>query len=199
MTGYRRYWLLDIGLAAAIVAIALVFGIERGHADAPVTAGGWTDEACTGQGQNTALVVTAGSAYTAGNVVGGTLALQYGRLGSGVPGESGILASVTITSASTQTAEFDVTFIIQQPTTVFTDKTAPAIVAADKPFVRYPIKLTNNFSGLGTHTVYGQDQIARAVKLPPGGGKIWAIITTPGTPTFTATTDLQLCIGMLKD
>lgn len=183
----------------AAAALALIASCGLAHADTPVTAGGWTDEACTGQGSNTALVVTASSAYTANNEVGPLLALQFGRTAVGTPAPSGILQSVTLTSKSVQTAEFDVSFFISLPTTTFTDKTTPSIAAGDVGLVRYPVKLTNNFSGLGTHTIYNQDQIARAVRLPPGGGIIWAIITTTGTPTFTATTDLQLCVGMLKD
>jgi hypothetical protein len=182
--------------AALLLSTALCIGAAR--ADSPVTAGGWTDESCTGQGSNTALVVTASSAYSANNEVGPLLALQFARLPPG-PAQSGILQSVTLTSKSVQTAEFDVSFFISLPTTTFTDKTTPAIATADVSLVRYPVKLTNNFSGLGTHTVYNQDQIARAVRLPPGGGTIWALITTPGTPTFTTTSDLQLCLGALKD
>jgi len=185
--------MISAALAALLVSSSLA------QADAPVTAGRWTDEACTGQGKNTALVVTAGSQYSANNEVGPLLALQFGRLGSGVPAESGIAQSFTLTSTSVQTAEFDVSLFISKPTTTFTDKTAPAILAADVPLVRGPIKLTANFSGLGTHTVYTLDQIAKAIKLPPGTGQIWAVITTTGTPTFTTTTDLQLCIGVLKD
>lgn len=189
-----RRFLIAAGLIAALFGTAPAWAQANG-----VTAGGWTDEACTGQGANTPIVVTASSAYTAGNEVGPLLTLQFARP-QGAPRPSGIMQSVTLTSKSIQTVEFDVTFFISQPATTFTDKTAPSIAAADVSLVRYPIKLTNNFSGLGTHTVYNQDQIARAVKLPgTGTGQIFAVITTPGTPTFTSTTDLQLCISPLQD
>jgi hypothetical protein len=182
-------------------AIALVSIASPLRADAPVTAGGWTQEACTGLGGNTALVVTASSAYTAGNEVGPPLTLTFARRNA--PNNTGILQSVTLDSKSVQTAEFDVSFLIKAPTSpaVFVDKTTPAIAAADVFSVRGPVKLTNNFSGLGTHTVYNTDQIARATALQPTEPNytITAIITTPGTPTFTSTTDLQLCIGILQD
>jgi hypothetical protein len=177
-------------------------------ADSAVTAGGWTDEACTGVGnQNTPIVVTPSSAYAGGNEVGPLISLRFARKAEGAPARSGIMQSVTLNSKSVQTAEFDVTFFIQQPSvpTVFVDKTTPSINSADVFLVRAPVKLTANWSPFGTHTNYGIDQIARAVKLPsvvtstPGDGFIWAVITTPGTPTFTSSSDLQLCIGMLKD
>lgn len=188
-------------LLAGVVVCGLVSAQLPARADMAVTAGGWTDEACTGQGPNTALTVTASSAYTAGNQVGGLLTLRFARPTSISPSPSGILQSVTLTSASVQTAEFDVSFFVQQPTaSTWTDKVTPAIAAGDKIRVRYPVKLTNNFSGLGTHTVYNQDLIGRAVKLSPiTSNVIYAVITTPGTPTFTATTDLQLCVAMLQD
>jgi hypothetical protein len=189
-------------IAAALAILASVdLDLDLARADQPVTAGGWTDESCTGQGKNTALTVTASSAYTLGNEVGPLLALQFARTEQGTPAQSGILQSMTLNSKSVQTAEFDITFFIQQPAfpAVFADKTTPSINVADVFLVRGPIKLTANWSPFGTHTNYSLDQIARTVKLPPGGGTIWAVITTPGTPTFTAATDLQLCIGMLKD
>jgi hypothetical protein len=188
-----RRFLPSIAILGALLAPAAV------HADSPVTAGGWTDEACTGQGANTALVVTPSSAYTANNEVGPLLTLNFARSPTS---HTGIMQSVTLTSKSVQTAEFDVTFLISAPSvlTAFADKTGPSIAAADVGLVRGPIKLTNNWSALGTHTVYNQDQIARAVRLAPNNSQqIYAVITTPGTPTFTTASDLQLCVAELQD
>jgi hypothetical protein len=149
--------------------------------------GGVTKEVCV------TPTVTASSAYTAGNVVGGLITLPSAFLST----NSGILHAVRLTSKSVQTAEFDVTFFSAVPATTFTDKTAPSIVAADVLLAQPPIKLTNNFSGLGTHTVYGADAISRPVN--EVGASAYAVITTPGTPTFASASDLQLCAAWLED
>lgn len=149
--------------------------------------GGVTTEVCV------TTTVTASSAYVTGNVVGGLITLPNAFLIA----NAGILQSVRVTSKSTQTAEFDVTFFSSIPSTTFTDKTAPAIAAADVALVQPAIKLTNNYSGLGTHTVYGADNINRGVKQV--GSSAYAVITVVGTPTFTSTSDVQLCASWRQD
>lgn len=142
--------------------------------------------------------VTAGSAYTTGNVVGGLIALP--NMVRPNPG-SGVLQAVRLTSKSNQSAsEFDVTFFSSQPTaSTWTDKAAPAIAAGDVPLVQPPVKLptTNAFIGLGTHTVYGVGGILRPIKLAQK--TLYAVITVVGTPTFPTTSDLQLCASVQQD
>jgi hypothetical protein len=101
------------------------------------------------------------------------------------------LQSVRLTFKSVQTLEFDITFFSAAPTTVFADHAAPVIAAADALLVQPPIKLTNNFSGLGTHTVYGADNVNRSVK--ELGSSAYAVVTSVGTPTLASTSDMQLC------
>jgi hypothetical protein len=149
--------------------------------------GGVTNEVCV------TPAITASSAYTTGDVVGGLITLPSAFLST----NSGILQAVRLTSKSVQTAEFDVTFFSAVPATTFTDKTAPSIVAADVLLTQPPIKLTNNFSGLGTHTVYGADGISRPIN--EVGASAYAVITTAGTPTFASASDLQLCASILDD
>jgi hypothetical protein len=152
--------------------------------------GGVTKEVCV------TPVVTSGSAYSAGNVVGGLITFANAMLSA----NSGSLQSIRMTTKSVQSAEFDISFLSalpSAPSTEFPDKAAPAIAAADVGLVLPPIKLTTNFSGLGTHTVYGADAIARAVN--NAGSSAYAVITTPGTPTFTSASDLQLCATWYQD
>jgi hypothetical protein len=63
--------------------------------------------------------------------------------------------------------------------------------------VQTTIKLTSNFSGLGTLTIYGADNINRGIK--EVGSTAYALITTPGTPTFTSASDVQLCASLQQD
>jgi hypothetical protein len=153
----------------------------------PVVVAGKTAEVCVSP------TVTA-SAYTAGNIVGGKLTLANAFTAVG----SGVLQSVRLTFKSVQTAEFDIYQFSANPTgSTWTDKAAPAIVAADALLARPPIKLFNNSSGLGTHTVYGADAIGRAVSV--GATSDYFVIITTGTPTPASTTDVQFCASYLQD
>ena len=180
--------------ARTIAACVVLLATTSVHAQQPPNymgrVGGVTREVCV-----TPTVST--GAYTAGNVVGGLITLPSAFLST----NSGILQAVRLTFKSAQTAEFDVTFFSALPTgvpaTEFGDKAAPAIVAADVLLAQPPIKLTNNYSGLGTHTVYGADAISRPVN--EVGASAYAVITTPGTPTFASASDLQLCAAWLED
>ena len=72
--------------------------------------------------------MTASSAYTAGNVVGGLLTFTNAVDAA----LSGILQRVTVDCKSVQTAGFKLYVFAANPgSSTFTDKTAPAIAAAD--------------------------------------------------------------------
>lgn len=140
------------------------------------------------------MTVTTGSAYTAGNVVGGKLTFA-----SAVRSQlTGVLQSVRLIFQDTQTAEFDVTFFSSNPATTFTDKTAPAISTADALLAQPTIALSNAATKLGANmTTYGADGIGRAIKLATT--TLYAVVTTTGTPTFTGGTAPQLSVSILQD
>jgi hypothetical protein len=148
--------------------------------------GGVTNEICV------TPVVTAG-AYVAGNDVGGLVSLP----GAFLSANTGRLQSVRLTFKSVQTLEFDVVFFSAKPATVFADHAAPAIVAADTLLAQPAIKLINNYSGLGTHTVYGADNINRSIE--EVGSSLYAVVVSVGTPTLASTSDMQLCAAITQD
>ena len=150
--------------------------------------GGVDNEVCVSP------TITSGSAYAAANSIGGLIVLPNSFLTA----NSGVLQSIRLTIQSTQTAEFDIVFFSAQPSTVFADKTTPALVASDAFLAQPVIKLTNSFSGLGGNTtIYGADRIGRGVK--EVGSSAYALITTTGAPTFASTSDAQLCAAFADD
>lgn len=151
--------------------------------------------------------LTTGSAYGAGNVIGSPTAAG----GSGlltIPGltrvspatvnsETAVMHSMELKFQETHTEEFDVTTFDTAPATTFTDKSPAAISGADALNAQFPIKLNNGISLLGSNgTTYAFDGIGRIIKMIDGIGRF--VITTPGTPTFTAAT-AKLCVGVLQD
>ena len=135
------------------------------------------------------------SAYTTGYTLTGSFipfANAVGTLGTG------ILQSVRIDIKSAQTAEFDVTFFAGVPSTSLTINTAPGLSSADVLLAYPPIKLTSYYAGLsGTSTVYGFDGIGRAINLAQT--TMYALVIVVGTPTFTTTSDFQICVTILRD
>lgn len=174
--------------------IALLLTCTTASAQGVSTVGGLTVEACA------TLVVTASSAYTANNEVGGLISLKptFRATGSGVPDSGGIVQSIRLDFKDAQTATFKAYQFSANPSaSTWTDKTAPAINAADVFKVKGPITLSTADSGLGTHTVYQADAVARA-HVASGATDYWVLVTT-GTPTFATTADVQFCASYLVD
>jgi hypothetical protein len=167
--------------------LSVYYGAIPSGTENTVLVGGMTREVCL------TPTVTA-SSYTAGYVVGGLL--NFTNAIGTLP--TGILQSIRLDFKDAQTAEFDVTFFQANPSaSTLSDHGAPVINAADVFKVLPTIKLTNYSSVLGTHTVYGQDSVGRAINL--GSTSLYAVVTTPGTPTLASTTDMQACVSVLGD
>ena len=138
--------------------------------------------------------VTASSAYTLNNQVGGLLTFASAT----GPLLSGILQSIRVTSKSVQTTGLKLYFFTTNPTnSTWTDKTAPAINAADIPFLAGEYTLGGADSGLGTHTIWNLDGIGKA--FASATSTLYGILVTTGTPTFASTSDISVTISVLKD
>ena len=144
-----------------------------------------------------ALTVTASSAYATGNVVGQLCAIAASTRPYEV---SGLIQSVQLASASAQTSQlFDVIFFNANPTnSVFVDKTALAIAAADVKKIVGIIHCTD-VTSTGTGTSAQALQCALPFNLGTSGQTLYAVVVSRGTPTFTASTDLSLYVGIYQD
>lgn len=139
--------------------------------------------------------VTASSAYTAGNEVGGliTFSSTVGIAGSGV------VQSIRVTSKTVQTGTLKLyLFNINPSNTTWTDKTAPAINSADVTSVIGVYLLSAPDSGLGTHTIYNLDGIGKAFSIA-SGTSLYGILVTSGTPTWGSTSDVAVTVNILQD
>jgi hypothetical protein len=146
------------------------------------------------------LVVTASSAYTTGYQVGQVI--NFASIFDNGP--SGIIQSAYLTSKSVQTAGFKLYPFSQNPTnSTWGDKTAPAIVAADIPFIcGAPIVFWSSDSGLNSSgmTLYGVPVVGMAVSSSLfTSTSLYGILVTTGTPTFSTTSDLSITLVMLQD
>jgi hypothetical protein len=139
--------------------------------------------------------VTASSAYSAGNEVGGLLtfanAVRSGSL-------SGILNSIRLSFKDSQTAIFKLYLFTANPTnTTWADKSGPSINASDIPFLAGVYTLSAADSGLGTHTLYVLDGIGKVLQCATTS--LFGILVTSGTPTFGSTSDVTVAVGIAQD
>lgn len=139
--------------------------------------------------------VTASSAYTAGNLVGGLMTFSNSFVNT-----SGVLQSIVIKCKSVQTTAFKLYLFSQQPTnTTWTDKTAPAINALDLPYLIDFFIFAAPDSGLGTMTIYSQDGLGKSVANTASGTQLYGVLVAVGTPTFTSTSDVSVALGIIQD
>jgi hypothetical protein len=135
--------------------------------------------------------ITSGSAYTSGQEAGALMTFAIGGAGSG------ILESVFATCKSVQTMPLKLYIFDANPSsTTWTDKSIPAINVADVPkLLGLPLTLSVADSGLGTHTVWGQDGIGRSFI----GANLYGVLLVSGTPTFASTSDITVKLGVVDD
>ena len=138
--------------------------------------------------------ITQSSAYTAGNEVGGLLTFSSAF----DVRDSGILQTITVTCQSTQTAGMKLYLFRSNPTnSTWSDKAAPAINAADIPYLFGPYVLSTADSGLGTETTWELDGIGAAIAA--SSSSLYGVLVTTGTPTFGSTSDCTVNLTILKD
>lgn len=138
--------------------------------------------------------VTASSAYTAGNQVGGLLTFAN-AVGSAL---GGLIESVTVRAKSVQTAGLKLYVFSADPTnSTWTDKSAPSINAADLPSLLGVYTLGAADSGLGTMTVWNLDGVNKLFK--SATTSLYGVLVTTGTPTFTSTSDISVTVTSIID
>ena len=138
-------------------------------------------------------LVTASSAYTANNCVGGRLIFPniFGAQ------QSGIVQNITVTCRTTQSTGYKLYIFSDNPSnTTITDKATPTLNALDVPKLVDVITLGTADSTL-TPTINVTDNIGRAIVSPTPN--LYAILLTTATPTYTAITDLFVSITVLQD
>lgn len=136
------------------------------------------------------------AAYSAGNAVGGKRTLANAVR---VSGGTGILQSVTLLDRANQKAAMTLFIFDADPSAAtLTDKTAFVFSTDDlKVVAQVPINagdyVTTNSKAFVTYGGLGIPVKAAS------GTTLYAALVTSGTPTFAATTDVQLEVGILQD
>lgn len=144
-----------------------------------------------------AQTITASSAYSPGNAVGGLITFTNASRASG---SGGIIQTVVIRDKAGQAGTYNLFLFDANPTaTTVTDKSAVTINTADLAKVIAVIApsgiLLGAASTMGVITAGG---LGTAFKLT-SGTTMWGILVTRGTPTYASTSDVSVDVVILPD
>jgi hypothetical protein len=138
--------------------------------------------------------VSSSPAYTAGDAVGGKRTLTNALLAA----NTGVLQSVNILDRANQKAAMTLYIFDADPTNATITDNAAFVFSTDDLKVIAQVNIsttdyvTNNskaFASIG----------GLNISLKAGGTTLYAALVTAGTPTFAATTDVQIEVGILQD
>lgn len=140
---------------------------------------------------NIQQTVTASSAYSAGNAVGGKFALQ--DIGAGLaPAYSCAITDVVLIDKAAQAVAYDIYFFESDLAGTVTDKTAFAVAAADllKSLGHLELSGLKNLGANGG--IITLSNIYKRLTLPSRSA--YGVLVTRGAPTFASTQDVLLRI-----
>jgi hypothetical protein len=139
--------------------------------------------------------VSVSPAYTAGDAVGGKRTLANAVKAAG----TGVLESIVILDRANQKAAMKIIIFDADPTVatitdnaafVFSTDDLKAVAVIDIPATAYVT--------LNTKAIASVNGIGAVVKAA-SGTSLYAAVVTTGTPTYAATTDVQVVFGILQD
>ncbi len=129
--------------------------------------------------------ITAGTAYAAGNAVGGLLVFANMVLNGGA-----VLQSAVLRDKAGQNVAYDL-FLFDSAPAAPTDRSAVSLSAADLARCVGVV----SFAGmtLGAASTMGVITVSPGLAVRPAGGStLWGILVTRGAPTYAGSTDLSL-------
>lgn len=134
--------------------------------------------------------VTPASAYTAGNAVGGKIALAA-LLPAG-PDAKLAIVDIVLLDKSAQAVAYDLLFFDADLAGTIADKTAFAIAAADLAKSLGHLSLSGLVNLGANGGIISLSNIYKRLSLPAGG--LWGVLVARGTPTYAGASDLSLRI-----
>ena len=141
-------------------------------------------------------VVSAAAIYASGDSIGGLITLSNVAPQTNVNNAgSGKINSAVIADKAAQSANIDVVFFDSNPSaTTVTDNVALTIADADLTKIIGVIALTTHKTFVNNSVSVAQDQ---SIPFNLGNAStLYAILVARSTPTFVATTDVTLRVGI---
>lgn len=182
----------------SLIAIAkrIVAKLTTIIAGIPITAGEAHigEVAGSGKGVKVALTVSTSPAYTAGDSIGGKITIANAvRVSGGVS----ILASLQILDRANQKPTGTILIYDANPAAATLTDNAPVVNSTDdlKVIASIPVA-ASDYTTINSKAYANLSGLARVVQAN-GSTSLYASFTTTSTPTFAATTDVQLVFDLV--
>ena len=141
------------------------------------------------------------SAYATGDCIDGKLEFTVATRGDPLQalGGSGIIESVVVTDRAKQDVALDLVLFDSDPaSTTFTDNAALDIDDADLPNIVAVVNLlAADYDDFADNSVVQQTELAIPFVLD-AGTTLFGVLVARGAPTYVASTDLHVKIGILQ-
>jgi hypothetical protein len=111
---------------------------------------------------------------------------------------TGILESIIVLDRANQKAALDIFIFDADPTAAtLADKTAFVFSTDDLKVIAHVSVAASDYVTVNSKAVAHESSLGIALKA--SGTTLWAAVVTSGTPTYAATTDVQVTFGILQD
>jgi hypothetical protein len=111
---------------------------------------------------------------------------------------TGILESIIVLDRADQKAALDIFIFDADPTAAtLADKTAFVFSTDDLKVIAHVSVAAADYVTVNSKAIAHETSLGIALKA--SGTTLWAAVVTSGTPTFAATTDVQVTFGILQD
>jgi hypothetical protein len=192
---------IPVVLASDQAAIPVTLGADTdviGKVSIDQTTPGTTDRVTVGGIATPEVTPTVSSspAYTAGDAVGGKMSFANAVR---VSGGSGIIQSVRLVDQAKQSTAIDIIFFEADISTTVTDNAALDLADADALLAIGHVSIAaTDYCALSDNSFATKTAIGLPFKLA-SGTTLYAAMVARGTPTFAATTDVVVQLGILQD
>lgn len=174
--------LLNSGALANVTTVATVSALTDGNVGGKTTV------------IKDTTAVSTSPAYTSGDAVGGKRTLANALLAKG----TGVLESVIVLDRANQKAPLDIYIFDADPTgATITDNSAFVFSTDDLKVIAHISVAAADYVTTNTKAIATESNLGIALKA--GGTSLYAAVVTTGTPTYAATTDVQIVFGILQD
>lgn len=142
-------------------------------------------------------VTVEAAAYAAGDLIGGKLSITVPPWAAG-GGAGFLIQSVAVVDQAKQSAALDVLFFNEDPSATTFTENAPLDVADGDMGKIVGFASLSVYTALNDNSFGLIGNLALPCVLAAGGSTLYAAIVSRGAPTFAATTDVKLRIGLVR-
>lgn len=144
-----------------------------------------------------ALTVSTSPAYSSGDSIGGKITIANAARAAG---RSTTLQNMTVLDRANQSPAGTILIFNADPVNATITDNAAFVYSTDdlKVVARIPVA-ASDYVTINSKSIAGLPNLGRVLGAPASGTSLFAAFVTTSTPTFAATTDVQVTFGLMRD